>query len=74
MASDLIESSTPERGDEEQGSNRRECLYGGGSAVASLGARGASRAGTPRRLPCHLFRTGRNGWLEGVRLAQQHKR
>ena len=40
--------------------------------VVSLGARGISRAG-PREDPLSPIPNGQNGWLEGVRLGQQHK-
>ncbi len=47
-------------------------LTGGGSGVASLGARGVSRAGTLRRAPCHL--SGGMGLWGVAWRAQQYKR
>jgi hypothetical protein len=41
--------------------------------MASLGARGFSRVGTEKG-PLSPIPNGRNGWLEGLRLAQEHKR
>ncbi len=46
-------------------------LTGGGSRVASLGARGVSRADTPRRGLCHLLRTGGTSLWAAVERARQ---
>ncbi len=40
----------------------------------SLGARGVSRVGTPRRAPCHLLRTGGTGLWAVVERARQQER
>jgi hypothetical protein len=42
--------------------------------VASLGTRGVSKGRHPEKDPLSPIPNGQNGWLEGVRLAEQHKR
>ncbi len=74
----------PARPDREDGT-RRGVRRGAGSTpagvslrrgvgVASLGARGASRADTPRRIPSVSYSEWAEWPLEGVGLAQQPKR